>query len=192
MPDVTKAISSIDAFNKMDPQIVAFQGAQWPNALLHSKWLYEKILELYPQASSELLVAARSQHIGRWLIPRASYPEGKTGYLNWRKDLAKFHAKTSGEILAREGFDDPFIARVQQINLKENLKLDADVQAMENALCLVFLEHQLEDFMELHDNDKLVTIIRKSWKKMNEVGRNAAVRLSFSPKAAQIISQAVG
>ncbi|MGB8313243.1 MAG: DUF4202 family protein [Aestuariivirga sp.] len=46
-----------------------------------------------PDAPEVLRIAARAQHIARWAVPRANYAEGRIAYLNWRKDLQKYHAK---------------------------------------------------------------------------------------------------
>ena len=44
-------------------------------------------LRISPDASPLLLLAARCQHLERWLVPRASFPEGKEGYHAWRRSL---------------------------------------------------------------------------------------------------------
>src|SRR5690606_16557599 len=108
--------------------------------------LYNWILKLAPDASEELLLASRCQHIGRWESARTNYPAGREGYLAWRRDLAFHHATKAEEILSRVGYGEEQIALVRRIILKKKLKVDREVQTMENALCLVFLEFQYEDF----------------------------------------------
>ena len=41
------------------------------------------------------------------------------------------------------GYEEPTLLAVRQINLKQGLHTNPDVQAMEDALCLSFLEHEL-------------------------------------------------
>ena len=53
---------------------------------------------------------------------------------------------------------------------KRNLRTDADVQTLEDAAALVFLDHHLEDFRKRDDigEEKVIEIIRKTWNKMTE------------------------
>src|SRR5438105_4176918 len=73
------------------------------------------VLRLCPNASEELRLAARSQHLCRWMIPRDSYPRTRPGYLQWREALKKFHAQKTGEILRGLGYPESVIARVQNL-----------------------------------------------------------------------------
>ena len=84
-------------------------------------------------------------HYRRWTVPRASAPAGRAGYLRWRTSLQEQHARELGEILGSVGYDDETVTRVQAIVRKVGLAHDAEVQALEDALCLVFLETQLAD-----------------------------------------------
>ena len=191
MTDIAAAINAIDKINAEDPNQELVDGVSYPSELLHSIRLTDEILSLDPQAGPELLVAARSQHIARWKVPRSSYPEGKVAYLTWRKDLAKMHAAVTSEILLQLGFEDAFIKRVQEINLKQNLKLDKEVQTMEDGLCLVFMKYQLEKFLLSQSSEKMITILQKSWKKMSGQGRNEALKIKFSPAARELVLSAI-
>ena len=42
------------------------------------------------------------------------------------------------------------------MNAKQGLKTNPDVQAMEDALCLSFLEHEFSTFSAKHDDDKVL------------------------------------
>ncbi len=153
--------------------------------------LHKWVLALEPQASEALLLASRAQHIGRWKYPRNNYPAGKSGYYVWRTDLAKYHAQTAGKLMLEAGYSEEEILPVQQIIRKENLRSSHDVQVMEDALCLVFLEFQFEDFLTRHDDTKMVRIIKRSWGKMSLAGRDAALKLSFSPAAQRLLHLAL-
>jgi hypothetical protein len=147
---------------------------------------------LEPLASETLLLASRSQHIGRWKIQREAYPAGKTGYFKWRTELAKFHANTAAALLSEVGYNANEVERVQKIILKKNLKADPEVQVMENALCLVFLQFQYQDFIGKHDDSKVIRILQKSWTKMDQTGRDAALTLSFTEKGEELLEKALG
>lgn len=192
MDQMDKAFELFDAYNKQDPNKVVWNEKEYPTEYFYALQLYRWVKKLAPGASEALLLASRCQHIGRWKIPRNEYPLGKAGYLRWRTDLSKFHAAAAEELLIEAGYSEREIQKVRHILLKQNLKNDEEVQMMENALCLVFLEFQFEDFISKHDDEKVIRILQKSWKKMSESGRNAALTLTYSPKAKTLLTRALG
>ncbi|RKR84804.1 uncharacterized protein DUF4202 [Mucilaginibacter gracilis] len=192
MDKLQKAFALFDAYNQQDPFTLVWDGVTYPSEYFYAIELYNWILKLEPQASEAVLLASRSQHIGRWTIPRNTYPDGKAGYLNWRSDLSKFHAQKAGELMLQAGYPDDFIADVQRIILKQKIKLDAEVQLMENALCLVFLQFQFQNFIQKHTDEKLIHIIKKTWNKMSQPGHSAALTLPYSEKADALLGQALG
>jgi hypothetical protein len=131
----------------------------------------------------------RGQHIERWTSPRKNYPEGRIGYLKWRKDLLEFHARRVGEIMAAEGFGPDDIARVGSLVRKERLKSDAEAQMLEDVACIVFLEHYLGDFMRKTEEDKLAGILAKTWNKMSPLGREHALRLALPARVPDLLRQ---
>lgn len=191
MDKLQKAFALFDAYNRQDPNTLTWQGTNYPSEYFYAIELYNWVLKLEPNASEAVLLASRCQHIGRWTIPRDSYPDGKTGYLNWRSDLAKFHAATAAAMMLEAGYDEQEVDEVKRIILKQKIKLDPEVQLMENALCLVFLQFQFEDFIQKHDDDKLIHIIKKTWNKMSQPGRDAALTLKYSDKALGLIKKAL-
>ena len=192
MSNSEHAFILFDAYNKQDPHQVVWDGETYPAEYFYAIQLFKWVKKLEPAASELLLLASRAQHIGRWKTPRDKYPAGKAGYLSWRKDLAKFHAKTAGELMLQAGYGAHEINGVKHIILKENLKFNHEVQVMENALCLVFLEFQYDDFIMKHDDEKVIRILKKSWLKMTTPGREAALGLSFSHRGKELIMKAIG
>ena len=57
---------------------------------------------------------------------------------------------------------------------------------------LVFLEHYFEDFALKHENDKVVDILQKTWRKMSDEGHQTALKLNYSDKSLALIKQAIG
>ena len=186
-----KAFELFDAYNQQDQHQVTWQGTAYPAEYFYALQLYNWVTKLEPAAGEPLLLASRCQHIGRWKIPRSDFPMNKAGYLNWRTTLAKFHAETAGSLMKQAGYDDELINDVQYIILKKNIKADHEVQVMENALCLVFLEFQYNDFLSKHDDEKVIRIIQKSWKKMSQPGRDAALKLNYDGKGKWLIEKAL-
>src|SRR4029078_3445703 len=107
------------------------------------------------------------------------------------KELGRFHAARSSEILRDVGYGEETIERVRAINQKKSLKIDADVQAMEDALCVAFLEHEIDEFAAKHPDDKIVDILRKTWRKMSDRGHSEALRLVLSERVKALLKKAL-
>ncbi len=185
-----QAFERFDAYNKKDPNSFLWQGQDYPQEYFLALKLHEWVQKLDPQASEPLLLASRCQHIGRWESPRKDYPMDRSGYLLWRKELAQHHATVASQILQEVGYDETTIMDTQQIILKKKIKVEADVQTMENALCLVFLEFQYADFFPKHE-DKIVEILRKSLLKMDAHGHQFALQLPYSEAGLAYIQSAL-
>ena len=185
------AFKLFDEFNQLDPNTLTWEGISYPAEYFYALKLYQWVLKLAPDAQEEVLLASRCQHIGRWMIARGSYPDGKVGYLNWRSNLAKFHADKAAELLLKAGYTDDKVQKVQSIVLKQKIKLNPQAQLIENALCLVFLQYQFEDFITKHPEEKLITIIKKTWNKMSKPGHDAALGLNYSATALALIQKAL-
>jgi hypothetical protein len=81
---------------------------------------------------------------------------------------------------------------VQQIVRKERLTLDPEVQTLEDALCLVFLQLQLDELTgRVDDNEKMVGVLRKSWRKMSPAGREFALGLELSDEGRELVRRAL-
>jgi hypothetical protein len=187
-----QAISEFDLLNAQDPNHRMMNGEAIPYELFFANKMTDWVFQLDTNASEVVRIAARCQHLCRWEIPRKSYPEGRVGYLTWRKELKSFHADKSAEVLKRVGYDDVTIERVRGINLKQGLGRDKDVQIIEDALCLVFLEQQFDDLISKTEEDKMVTIIQKTWAKMSDLAREKALALKLSDEGSRLVSHALG
>jgi hypothetical protein len=186
-----RALAAFDAANAEDPARELAAGTMRPRELLHAERLAAWVTELEPNATEALRLAARCQHIRRWSVPREQYPSGRVGYLKWRKALARFHADTAASILANLGYHADTIEAVRRINLKQGLSQDGDVQTMEDALCLSFLEHELVSFMLKYPPEKVIEILRKTWQKMSERARTRALALALSADARTLVQRAL-
>ena len=185
------AIQRFDQANSQDPNKELVDGVPHPRELVYARWLTEWVLKLCPNAAEELRLAARCQHICRWAIPRNSYPMTRVGYLQWREALKKFHAQKAGEILREVGYPQEMIARVQALNLKKHFPRDPESRILEDALCLVFLEHQFAELADKTDEEKMIGVIQKTWKKMTPAGHAAALKLSYTKGASSLLERAL-
>ena len=186
---LVEVLAAIDAANAQDPHTIDVDGRRMGAELLYGRRMSETLARLAPQASEHLRIAARGQHIERWTSPRKSYPDGRVGYLRWRKDLQDFHARRLAGLMAAAGYGEGDIARVGTLIRKERLKLDPEVQMLEDVACLVFLAHHLDDFMGKTDRDKMPGILAKTWSKMSEAGRAEALRLALPPSVPALLEQ---
>jgi hypothetical protein len=190
-PRFTEALRRFDKENGQDPNLLVVDDVSYPQELLYAKRLTDWVLRLQPEASEHLLLAARSQHICRWMIPRNRYERTRTGYLRWRTDLKQFHAAKSAEVLRAVGYDEETIARVRELNLKKQLGSDPDCQILEDGLCLVTLQYQLADLVAKTEPGKMTEILRKTWKKMSNLARGYALKLPFSDVEKQLLESAL-
>lgn len=188
----TRAITAIDVGNAEDPNIVTVRSRTGPKEIAHAELVTEWVERLAPGASEPLLLAARGHHFRRWTVPRASAPAGRAGYLRWRKSLQEQHARELGTLLSTAGYDGDTVERVQSIVRKEHLASDPEVQALEDALCLVFLETQLTDVAARLDPTTLTRVIMRTAEKMSEAGRAAIAEVPLDEHARKILAAATG
>jgi hypothetical protein len=186
-----RAVALIDEANGEDPNVVLVGGLERPKELAHAEMATEWIRRLRPDASELLLVATRAHHLRRWESPRAGYPTGRDGYLRWKVDLQRRHAAAAEPLLTEAGYGDDEIERVQSIIRKRRLTSDPDVQAFEDALCLVFLETQLDELADKLDDDAMVEVLRKSLDKMSDAAKRLSVEIRMSERGAALVGRAL-
>jgi hypothetical protein len=185
------AIARFDEQNAQDPNVEVIDSVAQPRELLYAQRMTQWLDRFQPDASEPLRLAARAQHIRRWESPRSNYPMDRAGYHRWRSDLYRFHAETAGKFLRDVGYDESTIARVQSMIRKERLKSDPEAQTLEDVICLVFLEHYFAPFAERHDEEKLIGILRRTWKKMSDRGHEAALALRLPEDKRRLVEKAL-
>ncbi|MFD1613791.1 DUF4202 domain-containing protein [Gelatiniphilus marinus] len=184
-------IALIDKKNSEDPNVYRIYDLDYPKELLYSQRMTRKLLQFNPNASKALQIAARAQHICRWKINRDDYPMDRVGYLKWRETLKKMHSEIIATILKQVGYDYEFINRIKSLITKKLIKKNKESQILEDVVCLVFLDYYFEEFSEKHDANKVIDILKKTWKKMSDKGRNEALKLQFSDKNLKLINEAI-
>jgi hypothetical protein len=187
-----QALRRFDEENARDPNIEMVDGLPHARELLQARRLFDWVLKLCPTASEPLRLAARCQHLCRWTIPRTSYPMDRVGYLRWRNDLKQFHARKAGEILRELGYREDIIQRVRELNLKMNFPADPESRVLEDALCLVFLQHQFADLAARTAEDKVINALRKSWNKMTPAAHAEALKLTYGSREQSLLNKALG
>lgn len=191
MDAYARARQLIDAAHAVDP-------ARAPDGraaeLVYAERVETWVTRLVPAAPALLRLAARSQHLERWSVPRASFPEGKVGYLSWRRSLYPKQAERARALLLEAGVNADEAAEVATWVSKTGLKTNPGTQALEDAACLVFLENEIGAFAAQHaeyPREKFVDILRKTWRKMSPAAQQAALGLELPPAIAALVREAV-
>jgi hypothetical protein len=187
-------IADIDAANSGDARTLATAGGAHPYEVVYAERMSRRLEAMYPEASELLRIAARGQHVRRFDIPRAQFPEGRDGYNEWRRTCREHHAKLLGEIMRRHGYDSHDIEHVAQLVKKEQLKKDKESQALENVVDVVFLDHYFDEFYgkySRYDDAKIIDIIGKTLRKMSPKGHQAALALDLPERTRKLVLAAV-
>lgn len=160
----------IEAIHQQDPVLEVDCGLKIPREMLYSQHMVNKLKALVPDAKDVLVVSAMCHHIGRWEIERKSFPEGKSGYHQWRNAVHIHQAEKARVLMIEEDIKPEFQERVLRIIKKEGIKKDTEVQLIEDIACIVFVEEYIEAFSRKYTDDKLLVIIRKTLAKMSAQG----------------------
>lgn len=160
-------LTAIDTANAADPSYEM----ERPAALLYGERMTEEALRLFPDASERLQIAARGQHVERWLLPRKDYPEGRAGYLDWRREQGRRHGERLAGMMANAGYPPEDQDQVRAMLRKEGIKRDAEVQALEDVICFTFLKWYFQPFAGTQSPEALEKIVIRTARKMSAEGR---------------------
>ena len=185
-------IEAIDEANSQDPNLELHNRENIPKELLYSQRMTETLFQYDQDPDEALQLAARGQHIKRWTIPRDEYPMDRKGYLRWRTKLKLMHANLIEAIMKEQGYETAAIDKVKLLINKNKLKTDLPSQQLEDVVCLVFLQYYFSDFYQKHDDEKVISILQKTWGKMTQKGRDMALNIQFDEKGKQLIGKALG
>ena len=184
---LARAISIIDETNADDPN--SHEGE--PLARAQGRRAHEWVLHLEPDAGAALQLAARAHHLRRWALARHAYPDGRDGYLRWRRDQKHAHAEALTELLTPLDIPAEEIERATDIVQKRGLGSDPEVQTFEDAVCLTFIETQFRSTADkIGDDDKMVDVVTKTLRKMSPRAREASASIALDPRSAEIVRRA--
>ncbi len=183
-------LALIDEINAQDPVDVRQGAARRPKGLVHAERMTHWLGVLAPDATPAQQLAARAAHLRRWALPRSEYPDGRSGYLQWRAEQKRRHADEVRSVLAEAGYDQLTIDRVAAIVAKEHRTADPEVQLHEDALCLTFLELQFADLTDQLGDDHMIDVLRRTMAKMSADGLAAAATVARSGRGAELLARA--
>ena len=73
---------------------------------------------------------------------------------------------------------------------KKQLRQNSDTQLLEDVICLVFVQYYLEPFAALHEDEKVIDILKKTLKKISSRGIEEVLKISVSDKVKTLIQKA--
>lgn len=180
------AFKAIDNANGEDPTLHADGPLAQVQGIRATHWTHL----LAPNAPDALRIATRAHHLRRWELKRASYPEGRAGYLKWRRENKQHQANEAAEIVRAVGYHDEVAERTTTLLLRKELNSDPDTQVLEDAACLVFLETQYEGLIARLDREKAVGAVAKTLKKMSPAAIELSGSIELSGNALAILGEA--
>ncbi len=185
---LARILDRIDAVHAADPS--RHEGR--PRELVYAERMTRWLDALAPGASDALRIAVRAQHLGRWRSPREAFPEGRVGYLKWRKEAGERHAAEVRAILLGAGQSEALAERVAALVMKKDRARDPESQTLEDCACLVFLELDYADFASKQGDDaKVIDVLRKTWGKMSPRARAEALELALEGRPRALVTAAL-
>lgn len=188
---LANTLMAIDRINSQDPNKTLVEGESFANELLYGQYMTACLQSYWPEAHEVLQIAVRAQHIKRWQLKRNEFPEGKAGYLTWRKEQGKFHASLTQALMQENNYSKEESEQAAQILRKEKLKSNPDTQTLEDVACLVFLQHYFDDFAAKHSEEKIIRIVQLTWRKMSDKAHDIALSLTLPEHLAALVGKAL-
>lgn len=191
MSALQKVLDRIDLENAKDPNMELVEGEAIQKELIYGQRMTEMLFQFIENPSEELQIAARGQHIRRWSIPRSDFPMDRKGYLKWRTQLKLMHADLLKQLMIGEGYSKASTEMVADLVTKKKLKTDPVSQMLQDVVCLVFLKYYFAGFASQQEEEKLISIVQKTWGKMTDNGHQAALKLDLGKTECTIIEKAL-
>lgn len=186
-----QTLAALDALHAEDPRRVEVDGEPVPQELWHAGRMSAWLERLHEHPDELMRLAVRGQHLQRWQVPRSDYPEGRVGYLTWRRDQGQRAGETTARLMQQAGYTAEQAERVARMIRKQGLGRDEGAQAVEDCACLVFLENYFGDFSKQIDHDHLIRIVQMTWKKMSPRAHELALGLPMTAEARGLVEEAL-
>lgn len=186
-----QTLAALDALHAEDPRRVEVNGEPVPQELWHAGRMSAWLERLHEHPDELMRLAVRGQHLQRWQVPRTDYPEGRVGYLTWRRDQGQRAGETTARLMQEAGYAEEDAEAVSRMIRKQGLGRDEGAQAVEDCACLVFLENYFGDFSKQIDHDHLIRIVQMTWKKMSPRAHELALGLPMTAEARGLVEEAL-
>ena len=184
-------IQEIDAVHSLDQVKEIWQNEEFPSELLYSKRMLEMLEKIYPEASNNLRVAAQCQHMKRWMVARSLYSMDRRGYHQWRQAVMSHQLEVTKELLIKHNVSDRDVDDLIEMLKNQGVSGYLNSQIIEDTACLVFLKWYSESFAKKHDTEKVIDILRKTYRKISETGRNTIPNIDLPANVNLLLQQAL-
>jgi hypothetical protein len=184
----TIAIRLIDTIHNQDLISETIDGVEIKAELLYSNRMLAVLEKVAPDASFELKLAAKCQHISRWSIPRATFPVGKKGYYDWRAAIMAHQLNVSTSVLKQAEINDQSIEIIVDVLKNKADKTNQNASIIEDTACLTFIKWYLVPFTGQFDAAKAKIILQKTAGKMSERGLGLLPEMELSEEVHQVLA----
>ena len=100
------------------------------------------------------------------------------------------HATEVARVLDELDCDPELVARVQDLVAKRVPRTDPDAQALEDALCLVFVETQLHEVHQQLGTEHVTAVVAKTLRKMSPEAIALATTVPLDPDDLAVLEMA--
>lgn len=181
--------------NSMSPDsgLRAVEATLRPEEIAYGKEVEKWTIELAggkSAVSPVLLLAAKAHKIEKATVRRSQFPGSEEGHSQWKAALKQQQEMRVKPILAKAGWGSEAIARVTTLLSMDGSREDKDMQVLEDATCLVFLQTDLPS-MKIEDHGKLVDLLHKTWVKMSPCARSKAIHLEYDAPMLHCLIEAI-
>ena len=181
------AIELIDKVHNQDPTSDTIDGVKIKAELLYSNRMLSVLEKVAPDASLELKLAAKCQHISRWSIPRATFSMDKKGYYQWRAAIMEHQLSVTTSVLKQAEINDQRIEIIVDALKNKADKTNLNASIIEDTACLTFIKWYLVPFAGQFDAAKAKIILQKTAGKMSERGLGLIPEFELSNEVLDIL-----
>lgn len=182
------AIELIDKVHNQDPTSETIDGLEIKAELLYSNRMLAVLEKVAPDASLELKLAAKCQHISRWSIPRATFSMDKKGYYQWRASIMEHQLSVTTSVLKQTEINNQSIEIIIDALKNKADKTNTNASIIEDTACLTFIKWYLVPFAGQFDPEKAKVILQKTAGKMSERGLALIPELDLSEEVHKVLS----
>ncbi len=185
---IDSTLQEVDEVNRNDPNVDT--QTQQPRALRQGRLASIWLTRLDDAPSPELEAAVRAHHLRRWEVLRSDYPEGRAGYLKWRRDNKVHQASSLAAIMKDLGWPPPSVERTTELLNRTRLRTDPETQHLEDVACLVFLETELQAMIARLERGHMARVAQKTADKMSPEAVALIDTIALTETARQVLAEA--
>ena len=184
----TTAVELINSVHNQDPNSETIDGVELKAELLYSERMLAILEKVAPDASFELKLAAKCQHMSRWSIPRATFSMDKKGYYQWRAAIMEHQLNVSSSVLKQAEINEPSIEIIVDALKNKADKSNINASIIEDTACLTFIKWYLVPFAGQFDPEKAKIILQKTAGKMSERGLGLIPEMELSDDVQHVLT----